>query len=76
MVINFIRIHSSNINLVELTSVRSRLSQLEASKAEVDLGLKKSEENLQTEIENFEKASKKSEERQRQGFYHEKYRPI
>lgn len=52
---------------VELTSVRSRLSQLEASKAEVDLGLKKSEENLQTEIENFEKASKKSEERQRQG---------
>jgi len=51
---------------VELTTLRSRLSKLEATKAEVDLELKKAENHLQTEADRFEIESQNNQERQRQ----------
>ena len=53
--------------LVELTTLRSRLSKLEATKAEVDLELRKTENQLETDAERFEAEIQNNQERQRQG---------
>ena len=53
--------------LVELTTLRSRLSKLEATKAEVDLELKKTENQLESDAERFEAEIQNNQERQRQG---------
>merc|ERR1712131_378818 len=51
---------------VELTTLRSRLSKLEATKAEVDLELKKTENQLESDAERFEAELQNNQERQRQ----------
>lgn len=51
---------------VELTTLRSRLSKLEATKAEVDLELKKTENQLESDAERFEAEIQNNQERQRQ----------
>ena len=47
--------------------MRSRLSKLEATKAEVDLELKKTENQLESDAERFEAELQNNQERQRQG---------
>jgi len=51
---------------VELTTLRSRLSKLEATKAEVDLELRKTENQLESDAERFEAEIQNNQERQRQ----------
>ena len=52
-----------------MTTLRSRLSKLEATKAEVDLELKKTENQLESDAERFEAELQNNQERQRQGIY-------
>ena len=52
-----------------MTTLRSRLSKLEATKAEVDLELKKTENQLESDTERFEAEIQNNQERQRQGLF-------